>query len=86
MYHMDNVQSTPVKTLEKAHDIARNAGMNYVYSGNVLGHKYESTYCPKCGEMLIERYGFSILKYSIPADKKCPKCGEKIPIVGDYGR
>lgn len=86
MYHMDNVDSTPLKSLERAHEIARAEGMNYVYLGNVIGHKWESTYCPKCGELLIERYGFSILKYNVPQDKKCPKCGEKIAITGDYGR
>jgi len=86
MYHMDHEAPTPIATLEKAHDIARKAGINYVYLGNTPGHKYESTWCPKCNELLIERYGFQITKYNITKDKKCPKCGEKIPIVGDYGR
>ncbi len=86
MYRMDSVDSTPLKSLERAHDIAKTEGINYVYLGNVIGHKWESTYCPKCGELLIERYGFSILKYNVPPDKKCPKCGEKIAITGDYGR
>jgi pyruvate formate lyase activating enzyme len=83
---MDHVESTPLRSLERAHDIARAEGMNYVYLGNVIGHKWESTCCPKCNEMLIERHGFTILKYNIPPDKKCPKCGEKIAITGDYGR
>jgi pyruvate formate lyase activating enzyme len=86
MYHMDHEAPTPIATLEKAHDIARNEGINYVYLGNAPGHRYESTWCPKCDELLIERYGFQITKYNITKDKKCPKCGEKIPIVGDYGR
>src|SRR5208337_4559608 len=41
MYHMDHVGPTPIETLEKAHDIAREEGMNYVYLGNTLGNKYE---------------------------------------------
>jgi pyruvate formate lyase activating enzyme len=86
MYHMDNEAPTPVKTLEKAHDIAREAGMSYVYLGNVPGHRYESTWCPKCEELLIERYGFQILGYNITKEKQCPKCGERIPIVGEFGR
>jgi pyruvate formate lyase activating enzyme len=86
MYHMDDKESTSIKTLERAHDIAREQGMDYVYLGNTMGHKYESTWCPKCEELLIERYGFTIVRYSITPDKKCPKCGEKIPITGDYGR
>jgi pyruvate formate lyase activating enzyme len=86
MYHMDHLESTSIKILERAYDIARKEGINYVYLGNVLGHKYENTWCPKCNELLIERYGFNVLKYNITLDKKCPKCGEKIPIVGEYGR
>jgi pyruvate formate lyase activating enzyme len=86
MYHMDHLESTAIKTLERARDIAKKEGLDYVYLGNVLGHKYENTWCPKCDELLIERYGFNVLKYNITVDKKCPKCGEKIPIVGDYGR
>ncbi len=86
MYHMEDRESTEVKTLERAHDIARGIGMNYVYLGNVVGHRYENTWCPKCDSLLIERYGFKVLRYSITAEKRCPKCGEKIPIVGDYGR
>ena len=86
MYHMDELGPTPLQTLEKAHEIAKAEGLNYVYLGNTPGHKYESTWCPKCDELLIERYGFQIMRYSLPTDKKCPACGEKIPIVGDYGR
>jgi len=44
--------------------------MNYVYLGNTLGNKYENTWCPKCSELLIERYGFQIMRYSITPDKK----------------
>ena len=86
MYKMGERSSTPLKTLEKAHDIARGEGLNYVYLGNTPGHKYESTWCPKCGEMLIERSGYHIMRYSITDDKKCPGCGEKIPIVGNFRR
>lgn len=86
MYHMDQLGPTPLQTLEKAHSIAKEAGLNYVYLGNTPGHKFESTWCPRCGELLIERYGFQIMRYSITDDKKCPACGEKIPIVGEFGR
>ena len=84
MYHMDHEAPTPIATLEKAHDIARKEGIDYVYLGNAPGHRFESTWCPRCDELLIERYGFRILNYYITKDKKCPKCGEKIPIVGEY--
>ena len=75
---------TPIKTLEKARKIAVSEGLNYVYIGNVPGHPYENTYCPDCGTLLIQRYGFAITKYRITKDKRCPECGCKIPIVGEY--
>ncbi len=46
---------TKVETLEKAYEMARAAGVLYLYLGNIRGHDYENTYCPKCGERLIQR-------------------------------
>ena len=77
---------TPVKTLEKAHEIAKSEGLDFVYVGNVLGHPLENTYCPECGRLLIERYGFSIIRYELTPDRRCPKCGREIPLVGRYVR
>jgi len=76
------VPPTPITTLEKVRDIGKEAGLKYVYLGNIPGHPYENTYCPNCNELLIERYGFSITKYKITPDKRCPHCHEKIPIIG----
>lgn len=75
---------TKVETLEKAYEMARKTGVLYPYIGNVTGHKYENTYCPNCGEKLIKRYGYYVLKYAITEDRKCPKCGTKIPITGQF--
>lgn len=75
--------STKIETLEKAYEAAKKAGVLYPYIGNVPGHRYENTYCPNCGELLIERLGFSVLDYKIK-DKRCPRCGEEILIVGRY--
>ena len=75
---------TKVETLEKAYEMAKKAGVLYPYIGNVSGHKYENTYCPNCGEKLVKRYGYYVLKYTITSEKKCPKCGTKIPITGQY--
>ncbi len=78
---------TKVEILEKAYETAKKSGVHYPYIGNVSGHRYEHTYCPKCGEKLIKRYGYYILKYSLTEEKRCPKCGTEIPIVGKfYGR
>jgi pyruvate formate lyase activating enzyme len=80
MYEMADLYPTPTETLEMAHDIAKKEGMRYVYTGNVPGHKYENTYCPKCNSLLIDREGFRVSVISIK-NGKCPECGESIPIV-----
>jgi pyruvate formate lyase activating enzyme len=77
------VPPTPVSILEKARDVGKSEGLNYVYVGNVPGHPYENTYCPSCNQLLIERYGFSVTKCNISASKCCPYCGEEISIIGE---
>jgi pyruvate formate lyase activating enzyme len=80
MYKIQNLPSTPVKTLEEAHTIAREAGLHYVYLGNVPGHEGENTYCPKCKEVVIGRVGFHIVK-NVLKKGACPACGHRIPGV-----
>ncbi len=82
-YRMLDLPPTPIKTLEKAYKMAKEAGVKYVYIGNVPGHEYENTYCPNCNYLLIKRYCFDILEYRI-RNGKCPKCGEEILVVGKY--
>jgi pyruvate formate lyase activating enzyme len=76
--------STKVEVLEKAYNMAKEAGVLYPYLGNVYGHKYENTYCPNCGERLIQRRGYTIVRYRITDDKKCPKCRKPVPIRGRH--
>lgn len=64
---------TPAATLLKARDIGLEAGLRYVYTGNIPGQGGENTYCYSCGELVIERLGYSI-KGFILRDGKCPKC------------
>jgi pyruvate formate lyase activating enzyme len=73
---------TRVEILEKAYEMAKKEGVHYPYLGNVEGHRYGNTYCPKCGEILIQRLGCTITKYKISDDKKCPRCHQSIPITG----
>jgi len=76
-YKMQDVPRTPVATLERSHRIAKEEGLEYVYIGNVPGHKYNSTFCPKCNEALIKRLHFFVRENKI-AGGKCPKCGYEI--------
>lgn len=84
-YKFEHVSITPNETLEKAYNIGKEGGLKFVYVGNILGNKLESTYCPNCNEMLIERHGFDVLNYRIK-DGKCPKCKEKISMVCGYNK
>jgi pyruvate-formate lyase-activating enzyme len=83
-YEMMDRPVTPVESLERAHSIAVEEGVRYVYAGNVPGHRLENTYCPDCGELLIGRFGFMVNKYRVTPDRKCPRCGLEIPILGEY--
>jgi len=80
-YHFHN-PPTRVETLETAYEMAKKAGVLYTYLGNVTGHRYEDTYCPNCGERLIQRLGYTIARYKITDGKRCPKCNQSIPIAG----
>ena len=80
MYLLKNLPPTPISTLEKARNVARKEGINYVYIGNVPGHEAENTYCPKCFNMCIERRGYTI-KTSNVKNGKCKFCGNPIPGV-----
>lgn len=80
---LSQVAQTPLSTLELAREIGVEEGLKYVYTGNVPGHKWENTYCQECGNMLIERAGFSV-KTSFLKNRMCPQCGFRIPIIGNF--
>jgi pyruvate formate lyase activating enzyme len=75
-YKIMNIPPTPGKTLEGACAIALEQGCHYVYGGNVPGMKASGTYCPACRNLVVERYGYTILKTT---NGTCDKCGAKIP-------
>jgi pyruvate formate lyase activating enzyme len=77
---MRDRSATPVQVLERIYKRARELGLRYPYLGNVYNHAFESTYCPKCGALLIERRGFSMMPRLLDRDH-CRECGETIPLV-----
>lgn len=81
-YKMMHIPPTPLKTLVKAYEMAKQHGLKYVYLGNVPHGEYENTYCPKCGNLLIERHGFHARIVGLK-NGKCSKCGAKIPVIMD---
>jgi pyruvate formate lyase activating enzyme len=80
LYKLNQLPTTPVKTLEKAREIALNTGIKYVYVGNVPAHPAENTFCHNCKKLIIERRGYRIAAFSIVSGK-CAFCGTKIPGV-----
>jgi pyruvate formate lyase activating enzyme len=78
-WKLQHLPDTPVETLEKAYKIGKGVGLKYVYLGNVPGHKAENTYCPKCGEITINRMNYIIHRHD--KEGKCPKCGENLDLI-----
>ena len=76
-YKLIDKPRTPVKTLRRAREIGFETGLKYVYEGNIPGEGGENTYCPDCKELLIKRFGFSIIESKIK-DGRCSKCGIEI--------
>jgi pyruvate formate lyase activating enzyme len=77
-YKLKNLPPTPQSTMEMAHEIARQAGLNYVYLVNLPGHPANNTYCPKCGNPVIKRVGLKTLSVDLRSGK-CRHCQSPIP-------
>jgi len=72
---------TPQQTLERACHFGKDAGLHYIYVGNLPGSGMESTHCHQCGQLLIERLGYQIGRYNL-LNGACPGCGTKLPGFG----
>jgi len=80
-YKMTDPENTPPETLLRAAAIGQEAGLRYVYAGNLPGRlgELENTRCPDCRTLLIERYGYLIERYRLSSSGSCPSCGKKVP-------
>jgi pyruvate formate lyase activating enzyme len=80
-YKMLDPDPTTADDLIRAAEIGQEAGLHYVYAGNLPGRtrSYENTYCPSCGELLIERVGYRLGINRLAGRSACPKCGTSIP-------
>ena len=81
-YRMRNVPPTPPESIHRAKEIGCRAGLTYVYTGNIPGDEGEKTRCHNCGNLLIDRYGFSVDLNNI-IKGCCPACKTHIPGVWD---
>jgi pyruvate formate lyase activating enzyme len=80
-YLMADTPSTPTRVLERAYELGKQAGLRYVYVGNLPGNQAESTFCPGCGTRLIERVGYRVARRNLRG-ASCAKCGTPIAGVG----
>ncbi len=73
--------NTTAGQLIHACEIGRDAGLRYIYAGNLPGRvgRWENTYCPSCDAMLVERYGYLIRRMNVTPEGKCPACSYTIP-------
>lgn len=80
-YHMTETSATTAAQLVHAAEIGAEAGLRFVYAGNAPGQvgPWENTFCPSCGEKLIDRYGYLVRDYRLTPEGKCPDCGASIP-------
>jgi pyruvate formate lyase activating enzyme len=79
-YEMIDVPPTPISTLRLAEQIGRDAGLQYVYVGNVADEA--NTYCPACGELLIRRSLLGVAENRLAAESRCPRCGAAVAGIG----
>jgi pyruvate formate lyase activating enzyme len=82
-YRMTDPDNTTAATLIRAAEIGQEAGLHYVYAGNLPGRVagFEHTWCPQCGQALVERLGYALLAYRITGEGTCPRCSAHIPGV-----
>lgn len=80
-YKMTEYANTTTEDLIRACEIGREAGLRYIYAGNLPGKvgRWENTYCPSCDELLIERYGYLIRQMKVTPAGQCPNCANAIP-------
>ena len=78
-FKMTDIASTPPATLTRARAIALRNGLQYVYTGNVHDRDGSSTYCPGCGQQLVERDWYVLGEWRLTDDGRCDSCGHAVP-------
>ncbi len=80
-YRMTENANTNAEQLVRACEIGREAGLRYIYAGNLPGRvgRWEHTFCPQCDSLLVERHGYLIRQVRVTPKGQCPSCATKIP-------
>ncbi len=84
-YRLQDARPTSAEDLAQAAAIGREAGLHFVYAGNLPGRvgSAEDTFCPGCGSLLVERRGFRVTTNRLDPGGMCPKCGRAIAGIWD---
>jgi len=77
LHEFTHLSATPIATLERAYEIGQEAGLKFVYLGNVPGHKYENTVCYSCGKKVVNRIGYDTEVVGLDGSK-CKFCGAEL--------
>ena len=80
IYKLTDIPATSIESLKKARQIALDAGLRYVYTGNLENQDGETTFCEKCGKEIIKRRMFSVTENNLNLEN-CKFCNEKVPGV-----
>ena len=84
-YEMTDKPPTPIPTMEMAKQVGQEAGLQFIYLGNVMLPHGEDTVCPKCHALVVERRGFGILKLEA-REGHCAVCGQDLYMVQRRGK
>jgi pyruvate formate lyase activating enzyme len=82
-WKMTDIPATPAATLSLARQIAQDAGLNHVYTGNVHDTGGGTTHCAQCKTPLIVRDWYDIKTYRLTPEGNCPNC--QTPLAGHFG-
>jgi pyruvate formate lyase activating enzyme len=78
-WRLRRLPATEEEVIYKAYEVGKEAGLKYIYAGNLPGDQKENTYCPNCGEIAIRRLGYEIERFD--NNGRCPQCDKDLDII-----
>jgi pyruvate formate lyase activating enzyme len=79
-WKLKDKNTTKDEVVYEAYEIGKNAGLKYVYAGNMPGDEKENTYCPTCGELAVRRFGYDVERFD--QNGLCANCEKSLNIIG----
>ncbi len=79
-WKLKSLSSTPDEMVYQAYNLGKTTGLKYIYVGNIPGDEKENTFCFKCGQLAIRRFGFQIERFD--HNGRCNNCDSNLDIIG----